>query len=106
MLDYKVSPKAEKFFKKIKDKPLKKKFREAIGEIRKDSSVGSPKKENLKGILGYDIYYNYNKTNYEIAYEVAEIDGKVVIIVLAGTRENFYEELEGHIKACRSYFSY
>ena len=92
MLDYKVSPKAERFFKKIKDKELKNKFKHAIRDIRQNPSIGNTKKENLKGILGYDIYHN--KINYEIAYEVAEIAGKVVIIILAGTRETFTKNLE------------
>jgi len=30
MIDYKVSPKAERYFKKLKDKELKKKYHEAI----------------------------------------------------------------------------
>jgi mRNA interferase RelE/StbE len=100
MLDYKVSPKAEKFFKKIKDKSLKNKFKNAIREIREDPYIGEPKKGNLKGILGYD--FRYNNTIYEIAYEVANIDGKVVVIILAGTRENFDKELEKYIKSYKN----
>jgi len=49
--------------------------------------------------MGYDIYYN--KTNYEIAYTVKDIDGETVLIVLAGTRENFYRELKRYLKKLR-----
>lgn len=99
MLDFRISPKAEKYIKKIKDNELKTRFREAIIDIRKDPCVGSPKKGSLSGILGYDIYYR--GTNYEIAYEIAEFEGKLIIIILAGTRENFYSELEKYIKKRR-----
>jgi mRNA interferase RelE/StbE len=96
MIDYKVSPKAERYFKKLKDKELKKKYHEAIIAIRTDPSVGVPKKGNLKGIIGYDIYHN--GVNYEIAYEVIEQEGQLLIIILAGTRENFYDELKIYFK--------
>lgn len=99
MLDFRISPKDEKYIKKIKDQELKAKFRKAIIEIRKDPSVGSPKKGNLSGIRGYDIYYS--GTNYEIAYEVIEYQGAMIIIILAGTRENFYAELDKYIKKRR-----
>lgn len=46
--------------------------------------------------IGYDVYYN--KTNYEISYKICEIDGKDIIIILIGTRENFYDELKKYIK--------
>ncbi|MBU4450714.1 MAG: type II toxin-antitoxin system RelE/ParE family toxin, partial [Actinobacteria bacterium] len=32
--------------------------------------------------------------NYELAYLISEIEGKMIVILLAGTRENFYEELK------------
>ncbi|MDD2510865.1 MAG: type II toxin-antitoxin system RelE/ParE family toxin [Syntrophomonas sp.] len=96
MIDYKVSPKAEKYFKKLKDGKLKKKYHEAIIAIRINPSIGKPKKGDLKGIIGYDIYHD--GVNYEIAYEVIEQDGQLLIIILAGTRENFYDELKIYLK--------
>ena len=39
------------------------------------------------GFYGYDIYYN--KTNYELAYTVECINGELIVVVMAGTRENF-----------------
>ncbi|KJS21194.1 MAG: hypothetical protein VR72_11605 [Clostridiaceae bacterium BRH_c20a] len=102
MLDYKVSPKAEKFFKKIKDNMLKKEFKNAIDEIRKSPNIGKHKKQDLRGVLGFDIYYN--GVNYEIAYEVIDLDGQIIIIILAGTRENFYDDLKDYLDDCRKYF--
>ena len=50
----------------------------------------------MTGFYGYDIYYN--KTNYELAYTIERIDGELVVVVMAGTRENFYDELKRYIK--------
>lgn len=96
MIDYRVSPKAEKYFKKLKDRDLKRKYREAITALRINPHIGKLKKGDLKGILGYDIYHN--GVNYEIAYEVMERDGQLLIIILAGSRENFYDELKIYLK--------
>lgn len=102
MLNYKVSTKAEKYFKKLKDKKLKDLYKIAITEIRRDPNIGDQKRHDLKGILSYDIYHN--GINYEIAYTLAEIDGTIIIIILAGTRENFYDELKIYLKNCRNNF--
>ena len=92
------SPKASKYLKKIKDKALKSAFREALIEIAGDPSVGNTKSGDLAGIYSYDIYYN--KTNYEIAYTVIEKDDSYVVVILAGTRENFYEPPYRAIGGC------
>jgi len=97
MLDYKVSPKAERYFKKIKDKELKSCYYSAIKDIRANPHIGTPKKGNLSAVYGYDIYYK--GVNYEIAYEVVELDGQLIIIILAGTRENFYKELAKYMRS-------
>ena len=44
------------------------------------------------------IYTNNNKTNYELAYTIIEDPGTTVVVILAGTRENFYEELNRYMK--------
>lgn len=89
-------PPAAKYLKKIKDKHLKKAFQNAVNEILLNPQIGSPKTGDLSGIYGYDIYYN--KTNYELAYQIEVIDETVVIVILAGTRENFYEQLKRYMK--------
>lgn len=90
-------PPAKKYLKKIKEKGLKEKYYYAIKEIEADYTVGTMKTGDLLGIYGYDIYYN--SINYEIAYKVEELeDGTTVIIIMAGTRENFYNELKRYLK--------
>ena len=58
-----------------------------------DCTIGIPKTGDLTGYYGYDTHYN--KTNYEIAYGLSEHEaGEIVVIVMAGTRENFYQALK------------
>ena len=86
------SPAAERYFKKLKEKQLLLKFKDALLLIRENPYVGQAKQGDLAGIYGYDVYFK--KINYEIAYSIYEIDGKKIVILLAGTRENFYKELK------------
>ena len=89
-------PPAERYLKKIKEKDLKDSYREAIGQIREDPYSGIAKKGDLAGIYGFDVYYQ--GVNYEIAYRIVELeDGSVVVVIMAGTRENFYEQLKKYL---------
>ena len=96
MTEVRFLPPAAKFLKKLKDKKLKTLYREAIDKIREDHTIGEAKNGDLAGLYGYDIYYN--KTNYELAYKVEYVDNKVIVVVMAGTRENFYDELKRYMK--------
>ena len=96
MTEVRFMPPAAKFLRKLKDKKLKLLYQEAIDSIRKDHTVGEAKSGDLRGVYGYDIYYN--KTNYELAYTVEYVDNKIIVIILAGTRENFFEELKRYFK--------
>lgn len=87
-----LSSATQKFIKKISDKRLKDKIKLGLDKIRDDYTVGSRKTGDLRGFWSLDIFYN--KTNYEICYEVIEDNGKVIIVVMIGTRENFYKELK------------
>lgn len=85
----------EKFIKKINDKQLKNKFRSSFEKIEQNPhEVGILKKGDLAGIYGYDLFHN--RTNYEIAYSTEEDNEGIVI--LARTREQFYQELNRYIK--------
>lgn len=88
---------AKRYFKKLVEAPLKRTYFDAIQEIRNDPSIGEQKLGDLAGILSYDV--SYKGTNYEIAYRVEENDdGELVVVILAGSRENFYEELKRYLK--------
>ena len=98
MAELRILPPAARFFKKLKDKKLKSLYKEAIDAILADPGIGSEKTGDLKGVRGYDIYYN--RTNYELAYTVEFVrkensnETDVVVVIMAGTRENFYEQLK------------
>lgn len=102
MAELRVLPPAAKFLKKIKDKKLKSLFKEAIDAILEAPSIGKEKTGDLKGVRGYDIFYN--RINYELAYTVEYIQTEyknepdIVIVIMAGTRENFYDELKRYWK--------
>lgn len=89
---------SRQILKKLKDKKLKALYKNAIDAILEDPSIGEEKTGDLKGVRGFDIYYN--KTNYELAYTVEEIqkpesdETDIVVVIMAGTRENFYNELK------------
>ncbi|MFG6150376.1 type II toxin-antitoxin system RelE/ParE family toxin [Halobacillus sp. B23F22_1] len=70
----------------------------AINDIRSDPYVASaPKQGDLASLYRYDVYHH--GTNFEIAYEIdVDEDGNIILIVLAGTRENFYNELKRYWK--------
>jgi len=95
MYDTRLLPPVAKFIKKIKNKHLKSDILNAINEIAKDPSIGEAKTGDLQGIFCYDVYYD--KTNYEIAYQIIELPEKIVVVILAGTRENFYEQLKRYL---------
>ena len=96
MYEILFNSKAARYFKKIKEKQLTKAYKEALQKISKDPYIGQPKRGDLSGIYGYDV--KYQGTNYEITYTINEVHGKKVIVLLAGTRENFYKQLKKYIK--------
>jgi len=97
-----VQPAAKRYFKKLKDKSLQQLFKNTIATIIENPSIGEKKHADLRGIQCVDIHYN--QADYELAYYVTDIENEkglketVVIIMLAGTRENFYKELKRYWK--------
>ena len=92
MYEISYSKSAERYLKKVKDKQLLSAFKTAIDKLKIDPYIGTQKVGDLRGIYGYDV--KYAGVNYELAYRIYEENGKLVVIILAGTRENFYEELK------------
>ena len=95
MYEMRYSNAAQRYFKKIKEKGLKTAFRKALETISENPYCGTLKAGALAGIYGYDVFYN--RTNYEIAYRIYEEDDKIVVVIMAGTRENFYHELKRYL---------
>lgn len=96
MTEVRFLPPAAKFIKKIKDKKLKMLYQEAIDKIKENPAVGKVKTGDLSGVYGYDIYYN--QTNYELAYTIEYAENTVVVVIMAGIRENFYEQLKQYMR--------
>ena len=97
MLPAVYTPMVEKYFKKIKDKQLKNLFKEAIVRIRTNPQIGDAKSGDLEGVYSLVIYYS--RTNYELAYRISQLEnGEMVIVIMAGTRENFYKGLKRYMK--------
>lgn len=87
-----------KTLKKVKKKDplLYQKIKVAIAQIREEPFVGESKKGDLKGVFSLDI--RHTKTDYELAYMIkAKDNGEFIIVIMFGTRENFYKELKKYL---------
>ncbi|NQT67080.1 MAG: type II toxin-antitoxin system RelE/ParE family toxin [Actinobacteria bacterium] len=91
-----ILPPAAHFLKNIKEKHLKLAFQKVINDIIQNPYIGEPKTGDLSGIYCCDFFYN--KTNYELAYTIIEKNVETVVVILAGTRENFYDALKRYMK--------
>ena len=95
MYELRYMPPARKYFKKLKDKKLISAYSNALEKIAGNPYAGERKSGDLAGIYCMDVYHN--KANYEIAYRIIEDGEHAIIIILAGTRENFYQELKRYM---------
>jgi mRNA interferase RelE/StbE len=96
MYEVKFTRAAERYFRKLKEEPLKEAYEAAIRRIADDPHVGKPKRGDLAGIYGVDVHFC--GVNYEIAYTFRGRRDREVVVLLAGTRENSYEQLKRYIK--------
>lgn len=90
-------PPAEKYLKKLRDRRLKTKFRQKIEQIAENPLLGEMKQGDLAGIRSCDIHHD--KTNYELAYRVVQEGDEVIVVIMAGTRENFYASLKAYMRS-------
>jgi mRNA-degrading endonuclease RelE of RelBE toxin-antitoxin system len=97
MYKLKIHRPAKQFFKKIRERQLANLFKEKISTLQADPyATGDKKGGDLPGV--YTVRMNYQKTEYRIAYYIEENDEEpAVIIIMAGTREQFYQELKRYI---------
>ena len=95
MFELRYTPAAKKYFKKLKEKGLINAYNSTLDHIEADPYAGELKIGDLTGIYCWDVYYS--GVNYEIAYQIIEEDKQLVVIILAGTRENCYEELKRYM---------
>lgn len=96
MHEISYSKPAERYLKKIKDKNLLAAFKSVIDKLKIDPYIGTQEVGDLQGVFGYDV--KYAGVNYELAYRIYEEHNQLVVVILAGTRENFYEELKRLLK--------
>lgn len=82
----------KQYLKKIKEKPLRQKFVNAIyDEIAKNPYAFDVKVGDLAGYYTYS--FKYKGIAYRIAYSINNNELSILII-LAGTHEDFYQELK------------
>ena len=94
--EIKLLPPAKKFLKKIKDKNLKQLLLNALETIKNNPEVGQVKTGDLNGVYAYGL--KYQNTDYRIAYQVTvKEDGSLTIVIMIGSRENFYKELKEYL---------
>jgi mRNA interferase RelE/StbE len=81
----------EKDVKKV-DPPLKKKIKDAVYEVLKNPASANELTGELKGFSSY--HFKFNRVDYRVAFR---IDGKDIVFIKFGKRENFYDELKRRI---------
>src|SRR5699024_6470273 len=88
-------PKAKRNVKSLKRQPqLFNLIKENFHLLTQNPFIGHQNKSDLQGV--YSIDFQYEKATFEIAY-VIDDEMKVIIIILIGSRENFYNELKRDI---------
>lgn len=78
---------AHRFIKKA-NPPLKEKIKEEVLKIVANPQIGGTLKGKLKPLRSH--HFHFSKTQYRIAYKIQDD----LIIIVVGSRENFYRNLE------------
>src|SRR5699024_1501118 len=87
---FRIKTPATKYIKKIRQKKLKQLYQEAFTAVLQDPyTAGDMKRGDLAGIFVYSC--SFQKTEHRVAYVIEE---ETVVFLLAGTHENFYQELK------------
>jgi len=94
--ELRILPKVAKYLKKIKENQLKRAFQDVVDQVILEPYAGEAKIGDLSGIFCTSFFFN--KSKYEIAYKIYEEPEKIIVLIHAGTRENFYEELKNYWK--------
>ena len=96
MCDLLFSPAAERYLKKLRETSLRDAYRAAFLAIMENPYIGTQKRGDLSGVYGFD--FRHLGVNYEIAYVIREPNEPKVVVLLVGTRENFYEQLKRYMR--------
>lgn len=92
MTEIKFLPPAVAFLKQVGDADLKAQYRNAVDCICENELAGEPETGDLTGVYRYGFYYR--QTCFELAYVVEHLEQKVIVVIAAGPRERFYEQLK------------
>jgi plasmid stabilization system protein ParE len=87
---------AERYFRRIWEPRQARAFQDALQAIAADPYAGDRKKGDLAGVFCYGFFHE--KVYYEIAYRIHEENGQSIVVVLSGTRENFYVEVKQYMQ--------
>jgi len=87
---FRIKTTAKKYIKKIRQKKLKQLYEEAFTAVlQAPYTAGDMKRGDLAGIFVYS--FSFQKTEHRVAYVIEE---DTVVFLMAGTHENFYQELK------------
>ena len=95
MNELRVLHSAAQFLKKL-DRPLKLKVLQVLEEISQNPLLGQKLTGDLNAVYSY--HFRDNGVEYRLVYLFHEEDERTIVI-LVGTRENFYAELRKRMTA-------
>ncbi len=94
MFRIETSNASRKDFKKLSPE-VKKEYPKHFENLSLNPHCGELLHGLLKGIWKYE--FKFKGTDYRIAYRILERE-KVILVIMVGSREGFYERLERRVK--------